>query len=105
MIGIFCRAHPEYLWFIENVHPTQKVNPMKLTTSQPAQTLTQPPGTGIDLPPVPPSFNNPTEIIIYLTLIITLSTNTLEALTDLLEKLKTLHQTWKPDRPKKRSKK
>jgi hypothetical protein len=76
-----------------------EVNPMKLTTTQPAQP--------IDLPPVPPSFNTPTEIIIYLTLIITLSTNTLEALTDLLEKLKTLHQTWKPNRtkPKKRSKK
>ena len=76
-----------------------EVNPMKLTTTQPAQL--------IDLPPVPPSFNTLTEIIIYITIIITLCSNTLEALTDLLEKLKTLHQTWKPDRPKpkKRSKK
>jgi hypothetical protein len=72
---------------------------MKLTTTQP----TQP----IDLPPFPASIDTPTEIIIYLTLFITLCTHALEALTDLLEKLKTLHQTWKPHRPKpkKRSKK
>jgi hypothetical protein len=79
---------------------TPQVNPMKTITTQPAQ-------NPIDPPPVPPSFNTFTEIIIYLTIIITLSSNALEALTDLLEKLKTLHQTWKPNRPKpkKRSKK
>ena len=80
---------------------------LKTITTQPAQ-------NPIDLPPVPPSFNTPTEIIIYVTLFITLCTNALEALTDLLEKLKTLHKTWKPvgkaphgnrPKPKKRSKK
>gem|GEM_PF-2399502 len=55
----------------------------------------------IELPQLPTSLDTPTELLIYLTLLLTIGTNTLKSANHFLIEFKKLIKQWKPDCPKK----
>jgi hypothetical protein len=67
------------------------------------KTTTQP-NQPIELPQLPTFIDTPTEILIYVTLLLTLSTNTLKSVNNLTTELKKLKKQWRSQKtkPKKR---
>jgi hypothetical protein len=67
---------------------------MKLTTTHPTAPTQIP-------QPIATTIDQTIELILYLTFLVTLSTNTLKSLTQLLTALKNLKKTYTPNRSKK----
>ena len=66
---------------------------MKTVTTQPIQPIAQPQITS--------PIDTPTEILVYLTLLLTLGTSTLKSANTFLTEFKKLKKPWNPNTPKK----